>query len=86
MPPLNESDLSQFTGSEQLFDHWTRSLRYTDGVSHVAQHGGAYWLIDAIASYQSEPEVKIERSHRADLKARIIERYMDAEMDRAMNK
>ena len=25
---------------------------YTDGVYHVAETGGAYWLIDAIASYQ----------------------------------
>jgi hypothetical protein len=53
---LQESDLNQFVGTEQYYRHWTRLL-YTDGVQYVAQEGGAYWLIDAIASWQLSPKV-----------------------------
>ena len=56
-------DLAGFFGTEQ----WTRMptlckhfVVLTDGALYVAEHGGengqsAYWLIDAIASYQGEP-------------------------------
>ena len=59
-------NLSYFTGTEQ----WTRYaclcphiVLLTDGVLYVAEHGGeddnsAYWLIDAIASYQGEAALK----------------------------
>jgi hypothetical protein len=59
-------DLGQFTGTEQ----WTRYpllcphiLLLTDGALYVAEHGGeagrtAWWLIDAIASYQGEAVIK----------------------------
>ena len=47
---LTESDLRQFTGSESFYRHWcNRAFIYTEGVHHVAEHGGAYWLIDEIA-------------------------------------
>ena len=58
-------DLEQFTGTTQ----WTRYptvcphiVLLTDGVLHLAEHGGenggtAYWLIDAIASYQGEAPI-----------------------------
>lgn len=52
---LNESDLRQFHGTDQWHMHWSKRLLYTDGVKYVADHGEAYWLIDAIASYQSSP-------------------------------
>lgn len=60
------SDLGQFTGTTQ----WTKYsclcmhiVLLTDGVLHIAEHGGenegsAYWLIDAIASYQGEEPLK----------------------------
>ena len=51
---LNESELQQFTGTEQYFKHWTGRLLYTDGVKYMAERAGAYWLIDLVASYQSE--------------------------------
>jgi hypothetical protein len=54
---LNEADLAQFTGTEQWYQH-ALGILYTDGVRHVAQQGGAYWLIDAIASWQFEPDVR----------------------------
>jgi hypothetical protein len=56
-PVLNEADLAQFTGTEQWYRH-TLGILYTDGVRHVAQQGGAYWLIDAIASWQFESDVR----------------------------
>ncbi len=70
--PINEqikefnSNLGYFTGTEK----WTRYpclcphiVLLTDGALFVAQHGGeddnsAYWLIDAIASYQGENALK----------------------------
>jgi hypothetical protein len=50
---LTKADLIQFTGSE----HWHRhamvhDVLYTDGVKHVAETGGAYWLIDEITFAQ----------------------------------
>jgi hypothetical protein len=59
-------DMGHFTGTTQ----WTRYpslcphiVLLTDGVTYVAEHGGenggtAYWLIDAIASYQGEELLK----------------------------
>ena len=29
-----------------------RSILYTEGAQHVAEHGGAYWLLDEIALIQ----------------------------------
>jgi hypothetical protein len=48
-------DPSQFSGSEYYYKHFT-GLLYTDGVQYLAETFGAYWLIDAIASYaRKEP-------------------------------
>jgi len=50
---LIESDLAQFTGSDNWYRHSiNRNVLYTDGVQHVAEHGGAYWLLDEIAVIQ----------------------------------
>ena len=50
---LKESDLHQFTGSEYWYRHsLVRSVLFTDGVKHVAEAGGAHWLIDEIALAQ----------------------------------
>ena len=48
-------DLEQFTGS---FDYHSTTLRgqkfvCTDGMLHLAEVAGAYWLLDAVSSYQS---------------------------------
>jgi hypothetical protein len=48
---MNKSDLAQFTGTEHYYRHLS-GLQYTDGVKFLAESAGAYWLIDAIASYQ----------------------------------
>ncbi len=50
---LSKSDLAQFTGSENWYRHgFNRNVLYTDGAQHVAEHGGAYWLLDEIAIIQ----------------------------------
>ena len=54
---LRESDLAQFCGSAEFFQHWTKRLIYTEGVQYMAERGGAYWLIDAVASYQPDQRI-----------------------------
>jgi hypothetical protein len=50
---LSEAELSQFSGSEHWYRHGlVRSVTYTDGAKYVAEHGGAYWLLDIIAIAQ----------------------------------
>jgi len=53
---LTEGELIQFIGTQNYYKHWTGFIVYTDGVKFVADKGKAYWLIDAIASWQ--PEIK----------------------------
>jgi hypothetical protein len=45
---LKESDLDQFTGTENHFIHPLSGYKYTDGVQYVAEQGQAYWLLDKI--------------------------------------
>ncbi|MCK9598089.1 MAG: hypothetical protein M0R06_03545 [Sphaerochaeta sp.] len=47
-----EAGLAQFYGSEQWYKASFGGVVYTDGVKYLADHAGAYWLIDAVASYQ----------------------------------
>ncbi len=50
---LTESDLRQFSGTEQWYRHGlVRRVLFTDGAKHVADAGGAYWLLDEIALAQ----------------------------------
>jgi hypothetical protein len=50
---LTESDLNHFTGSEHWYRHGlVRRVLFTDGAKHVADAGGAYWLLDEIALAQ----------------------------------
>jgi hypothetical protein len=50
---LSENDLCQFSGSEHWYRHGlVRNVAYTDGAQYVAEHGGAYWLLDVIAIAQ----------------------------------
>ena len=50
---LTAADLLQFTGTEQWHRHGiVRDVLFTDGAKYVADAGGAYWLLDAIALVQ----------------------------------
>ncbi len=53
---LNLSDLDQFIGSSVIYQHLS-NLTYTEGVKYVADNGNAYWLIDAIVSYQNDSRI-----------------------------
>lgn len=57
-PSEIESNLSQFTGTEQL-TRINNSL-LTDGALYLAETCGAFWLIDIINSYQGEAKIKAE--------------------------
>lgn len=47
---LTREELSQFIGDLERFVHpLANKVIYTPGVQHVAERGGAYWLIDEIA-------------------------------------
>lgn len=45
---LQQSDLDQFTGSENWYRHPMTGMSYTDGVKYMAEVAGAYWLVDDI--------------------------------------
>lgn len=47
------AELGYFTGTENYFKAMF-GLIYTDGIKYVAEEAGAYWLIDAVASYQHQ--------------------------------
>src|SRR5271165_6197843 len=50
---LSESVLRQFTGTENWHRFGiNRKVLCTDGAKYVADEGGAYWLLDAIAIAQ----------------------------------
>jgi hypothetical protein len=50
---LSESQLRQFTGSENWYRHGiNRAVLFTDGAKFLADQGGAYWLLDIIAIAQ----------------------------------
>jgi hypothetical protein len=45
---------------DEVYLHWTKRAVYTQGVKHIAEVAGAYWLIDAILSHQVYPLAKRE--------------------------
>lgn len=61
MPTLTAEDLRQFTGSEEFYRHGLMcKMVYTEGIKHLAEAGGAYWLLDKIATSQLVREVRAE--------------------------
>jgi len=52
-----EKELRQFIGTIHYYKHFT-GLLFTDGVKHLAERAGAFWLIDLIASWQGKQRVK----------------------------
>jgi hypothetical protein len=56
-PKEIQSNLGQFYGSD-TFTAWSPLFRnsvLTEGALYVAENCGAYWLMDAIASYKHDP-------------------------------
>ena len=61
MSRLSLDDLRQFTGDLERFVHpLNRRVLYTPGVRYLAETGGAYWLIDAIAAWLGSPKLTAE--------------------------
>ena len=58
------ANLRQFTGCEQWYRHSVaRNVIYSEGMQYLAENGGAYWLIDAIASHiAANPKHKAARN------------------------
>lgn len=46
-----EAELQGFIGTQNYYRNFT-GLLYTDGIQHLADRAGAYWLIDLVGSYQ----------------------------------
>jgi hypothetical protein len=71
---LSPDVLRQFTGSENWYrGRINRRVLFTDGAKHVADCGGAYWLLDEIALAQLHVKaVKAERFQVWTLKADIV--------------
>ncbi len=57
-----QADLEQFRGSENYYKHglFGRRFVHTDGIQFVAESVGGHWLIDLIASHQTNPKVRRE--------------------------
>ena len=58
MPKITQADLARFQGTSRYYKHWVGAFQYTDGIKHLADTAEAYWLIDAIASYQPDARVR----------------------------
>ncbi len=55
---LKQSDLDNFIGDLIRYRHQLcRTLLYTPGVQYLMEAGKAYWLLDAIASYQHDQRI-----------------------------
>jgi hypothetical protein len=74
-----DSELALFTGTMHHYRNFL-GLLYTDGIQYLAERAGAYWLIDAIASWQPKVrplakefqlwELVVNEDRSADLTAR----------------
>jgi len=53
-----ETALAHCTGGGDMYQHWTGRMKYTTGISTMAELCGAHWLIDLVASYQTEPVIR----------------------------
>lgn len=52
-----KGELNGFTGTQNYYRHFT-GPKYTDGVKHLADRAGAYWLLDAVFSYQCDKKIR----------------------------
>jgi hypothetical protein len=69
-PTLTTADLAGFTGSETQYVNPLFKYRYTEGVRFLAERGRAWWLLDAIASWQ----IKLRRRKDLDFQVWTLRR------------
>ncbi len=55
---LTKEELNNFTGTENYYHNLIGNFKYTDGVKFLADKGKAYWLLDAIGSYQVSDKIR----------------------------
>ena len=53
-----EVEMQQYNGTAGYHRLTLTSLLATDGIRMIAKKAGAFWLIDAIASYQANSQIK----------------------------
>ena len=58
MKDLN-NEFTDFYGTENYFQHWTKKGVFTDGIKKMVDQFKAYWLIDVVFSYQNKKINKI---------------------------
>lgn len=59
--PTNLPNLEQFYGTTVWYRHpLFRKFTYTEGMQHVAQNAGAYWLLEAIFAHAHKLHAKQE--------------------------
>ena len=80
MKKLTESDLAQFTCTENYYRH-PFGITYTDGVKFMAEKAEAYWLIDAIASYQSKEPFQLWELAVKDDRSAVLTARTDSDQD-----
>lgn len=51
---ITQTELDQFCGSDEVYQHWLNAFVYSDGVRYLVEKARAYWLLDAIGSYQPQ--------------------------------
>jgi hypothetical protein len=60
---LSAEDLFQFIGTTQYWKlNPLNPFLCTDGVHFLAEQGGAFWLLDAIAAWKIEPRVRDDQN------------------------
>lgn len=72
---VEDMGLEHFTGSDEFYKHLFGVI-YTEGIQHVAELCGAYWLIDIVASYQPVL-VKSQRTREFQLWELIVTETKD---------
>lgn len=61
-PQQIQQELSQFIGTQHYYlSHLLPQFVYTDGIKHMAEICQAYWLIDAILSYQLSEIIRSQK-------------------------
>ena len=55
-----ERGLNMFSGTEHWYEHFMPGILFTDGIKYLANEAKAYWLIDLIASWQTDKKVAKE--------------------------
>ena len=48
------NEFTNFYGTENYYQHWTKKGVFTDGIKAMADRFKAYWLIDVVFSYQDK--------------------------------